>query len=79
MSWALTSGGQAFTGQAFIQPFDLLCYSIIVVGGLLPSLEGDFKAMLRASFWKQPFVKNAVLSEFSLGQFVAELCVCVCV
>jgi hypothetical protein len=57
------------TGGSFIQPFDLLCYGIIVAGGLLPSLQGDWKAMLRWSFWKQSFVKNAVLSEISLGLY----------
>jgi len=70
-TWVLLGTGipAMLTGADFIQPFDLFCYAVIVVGGLLPSLEGDFKAMLRGSFWRQPFVKNAVLSEFSLGLY----------
>jgi len=70
-TWVLlgTAIPAMITGSSFIQPFDLFCYGIIVIGGLLPSLEGDVKAMLRMSFWRQGFVKNAVLSEISLGLY----------
>jgi hypothetical protein len=70
-TWVLlgTAIPSVFTGEPFIQPFDLFCYVIIVVGGLLPSIEGDMWAMLKPAFWKQSFVKNAVLSEISLGLY----------
>jgi len=70
-TWVLlgTAIPAMITGSNFIQPFDLFCYAIIVVGGLLPSLQGDLKTMLRWTFWKQSFVKNAVLSEITLGLY----------
>ena len=70
-TWVLlgTAIPAILNGTSFMQPFDLFCYAIIVVGGLLPSLQGDFKAMLKLSFWKQGFVKYAALSEFSLGLY----------
>ncbi len=70
-TWVLifTAIPAMITGASFIHPFDLFCYAIIVLGGLLPSLEGDVKAMLRVSFWKQDFVKYAVFSEFALGMY----------
>lgn len=70
-TWVLlgTAIPAALTGSTFIKPFDLGCYAIIVVGGLLPSLQGDMKAMLRLSFWRQSHVKYAVLSEITLGLY----------
>ncbi len=59
----------ALTGSTFIRPFDLLCYFIIVLGGLLPSVGGNFKLMLSAKFWKQRFVRNVVISEVSVGVY----------
>lgn len=57
------------TGSTFITPFDLLCYIIIFVGGLLPSLNGDVRAMLTWQFWRQDFVRNTVMSEVSIGLY----------
>ncbi|KAH9253728.1 hypothetical protein BASA81_008346 [Batrachochytrium salamandrivorans] len=70
-TWVLlgTAVPAFFFGGTFIQPFDLFCYAIIVFGGLLPSLESDWRAFFRKEFWKQSFVKNAVLSEITLGMY----------
>ena len=70
-TWVLLGSAipAAISGETFIQPFDLFCYCIIVVGGLLPSIQGDLWGMLRPAFWRQSFVKNAVLSELSLGLY----------
>lgn len=68
-TWMLVGSAvpAALTGSTFIRPFDFLCYIIIVVGGILPSLDGDMKRMLRLSFWKQSYVRNIIISEFAVG------------
>lgn len=55
------------TGGVFMMPFDLLCYVIIWIGGLLPSLNGNLQKMLTKAFWKQNFVICTVLSEILVG------------
>eukprot|EP00514_Thraustochytrium_sp_LLF1b_P008952 CAMPEP_0184548608 /NCGR_PEP_ID=MMETSP0199_2-20130426/6294_1 /TAXON_ID=1112570 /ORGANISM="Thraustochytrium sp., Strain LLF1b" /LENGTH=496 /DNA_ID=CAMNT_0026943229 /DNA_START=105 /DNA_END=1595 /DNA_ORIENTATION=+ len=54
-------------GTTFITPFDFMCYVIIVAGGILPSVDGNLKRMLRTEFWKQRYVRNTVISEVSIG------------
>ncbi|GBG24179.1 Hypothetical Protein FCC1311_003972 [Hondaea fermentalgiana] len=68
-TWMLVGSAvpAALTGSTFIRPFDLFCYFVIVLGGILPSLDGDFKRMLRWKFWKQSYVRNVVVSEFAVG------------
>mmetsp|Transcript_19218 Transcript_19218/g.31538 ORF Transcript_19218/g.31538 Transcript_19218/m.31538 type:complete len:483 (+) Transcript_19218:323-1771(+) len=65
--------GSAFkaliTGTKFITSFDMLCYVIIVIGGILPSLDGNLKAMATLKFWKQRFVRNTVISEVAVGLY----------
>jgi len=67
----------AITGTTFIRPFDLLCYFVIVVGGILPSLDGDLKRMMHWKFWKQGYVKNTVLSEVTVGIYDLVMSYCI--
>lgn len=46
-----------------------MCYVIIVIGGLLPSIQGNVKKMLTLKFWKTDYVKNTVLSEITIGLY----------
>mmetsp|Transcript_19007 Transcript_19007/g.24179 ORF Transcript_19007/g.24179 Transcript_19007/m.24179 type:complete len:558 (+) Transcript_19007:199-1872(+) len=57
----------ALMGTTFIRPLDLFCYFVIVIGGILPSLNGNVRKMLTRKFWTKPFVRNVVLSEVTLG------------
>jgi len=55
------------TNSTYIEPFDLMCYAIVVCGGLLPSLNGNMKAMASLKFWKRDFVRYSFLSELTIG------------
>lgn len=57
------------TDSKFISLEDLGCYFIILIGGILPSLNGNIYEMFTKSFWKRPFVRYVVLSELTLGVY----------
>jgi len=79
-TWVLLGSAipAAITGATFIRPFDLICYAIIVAGGLLPSVhEKGMSFMFSKAFWKKSFVRCTVLSEVCVGLYDLLLSACV--
>jgi len=55
-----------FLGQPWLESYwHLLAYILIFFGGVLPATEGNLKQLMTKAFWKQPFVKFAIVSELN--------------
>eukprot|EP00924_Labyrinthula_sp_SR-Ha-C_P001327 maker-scaffold_44-snap-gene-0.47-mRNA-1 protein AED:0.00 eAED:0.00 QI:90/1/1/1/1/1/2/64/391 len=64
------------TNSTFIKPLDLFCYFIIVLGGILPLINNEWKKLLTRKFWKKPFLKYILYSELTVGFYDILLSYC---
>jgi len=61
---------RTFLGQQWLESYwHLVAYALIFVGGVLPATNGQLGLLKTLTFWKQPFVQFAILSELNHGVY----------
>jgi len=59
-----------FSGLVWLErKVHVLAYLMIFLGGLVPATNGKLGVILTKKFWKQPFVKDAIISELCHGLY----------
>jgi len=66
----LSSATKYFQGLVWLErKIHVVAYVFIFLGGLIPATNGNIKMIASKSFWKQPFVRDALVSEICHGLY----------
>lgn len=65
LSFLASSFYRLFQGKPMLEkPKDLACFLFLFLGGLLPAMRGQLGNLRKKEFWRQKFMKFALLAGF---------------